>query len=117
LIKVTSLVVAAPLLYLVVVEGADLGSRGARYVQGGRSRRLRLQLMDFGAIVILPSIAWYWHAHQVAQRFYPHHFFGESGIRIENFSWYWNIARLTATSSFTPILSILAIIGLFPATA
>jgi len=69
----------------------------------------------FLAIALLPSAAWYWHAHQVAQRFYPHHFFGAGGIRIENFSWYWHIARQTATSSLTPILSMMAVVGLFVA--
>src|SRR5207244_4856130 len=63
----------------------------------------------------LPSAAWYWHAYQVAEKFYPHHFFGAGGFRIESFSWYWNIARQTATSSLTPILSIMALIGLFVA--
>src|SRR5207249_10813300 len=75
----------------------------------------RPALWLFAAITILPSVAWYWHAHQIAERFYPHHFFGEGGIRIENLSWYWNIMRLTATSSLTPILSIMAIIGVFVA--
>ncbi len=60
-----------------------------------------------------PAVAWYWHAHQIAERFYPHHFFGEGGIWIENFSWYRGILARIATSSLTPILSILAIIGLF----
>jgi hypothetical protein len=67
----------------------------------------------FLAITLLPSAAWYWHAHRVAERFYPHHFFGAGGIRIENLSWYWNIARQTATSSLTPILPIMAVVGLF----
>jgi hypothetical protein len=63
----------------------------------------------------VPSAAWYWHAHQVAEEFYPHHFFGAGGIRIESFSWYWNIARQTATSSLTPVLAIMGLIGLFVA--
>src|SRR5207245_2103067 len=66
----------------------------------------------FAAIVLLPSAIWYWHAHQVAERFYPHHFFGAGGIRIETFSWYWHIARQTATSSITPVLTVIALIGL-----
>jgi len=63
----------------------------------------------------VPSAAWYWHAHQVAEEFYTHHFFGAGGIRIVNLSWYWNIARQTATSSLTPILPIMAVVGLFVA--
>jgi 4-amino-4-deoxy-L-arabinose transferase-like glycosyltransferase len=69
----------------------------------------------FAAITLLPSVAWYWHAHFIAERFYPHHLFGEGGLRIESFSWYWAIARETATSSLTPILSIMALIGLLAA--
>src|SRR5213079_86263 len=58
---------------------------------------------------------WLWHAHQIAGKFYPHHFFGAGGIRIENFSWYWGVLQVTATSSLTPILAIIAFIGLFVA--
>ena len=67
----------------------------------------------FAAIALLPSAIWYWHAYQIAQKFYPHHFFGAGGIRIENFSWYWHIARETVISSLTPVLSVMALIGLF----
>ncbi|HEY4257645.1 MAG TPA: glycosyltransferase family 39 protein [Candidatus Udaeobacter sp.] len=112
LIKITSIVIFAPLLYLVVGEGADLGFGAWHYAQDGRGRRPRLQLALFAAITLLPSAAWYWHAHRVAEKFYPHHFFGAGGIRIENLSWYLHIARQTATSSLTPILSIMGVIGL-----
>src|SRR6266436_4898779 len=114
LIKITSIVVAAPLLYLAVAGIADPGfTRGLLGV--GRDQRSRLQLFLFIAIAIVPSAAWYWHAHEVAERFYPHHLFGAGGIRIENLSWYWDIARQTATSSLTPVLAIMAFIGLFVA--
>ena len=49
----------------------------------------------FTAIALLPSVIWYWHAHQIAETFYPHHFFGAGGIRIESFSWYLHIAQQT----------------------
>jgi 4-amino-4-deoxy-L-arabinose transferase-like glycosyltransferase len=112
LIKVTSIVIAAPLLYLAV---AGIGNPGRLETKLMRSRdhRSRLQLVLFTAIALFPSAAWYWHAYQVAEKFYPHHFFGAGGVRIESFSWCWNIARQTATSSLTPILSIMALIGLF----
>src|SRR4029453_5495598 len=41
--------------------------------------------------------------------------FGENGLRIESFSWDWDIARETATSSLTPILTGMALMGLFVA--
>ena len=114
LIKVTSIVIAAPILYLVVAAIGDPGRRQAHLVRS-RDQRSRLRLPIFAAIAILPSVAWYWHAHQIAERFYPYHFFGSGGVRLESFSWYWDIAQQTATSSLTPVLAILALIGLFVA--
>jgi 4-amino-4-deoxy-L-arabinose transferase-like glycosyltransferase len=102
LVKVTSIVIAAPLLFLVWKKWRW------NFLAG-------IDLWLFAAITVLPSVAWYWHAYEIAERFYPHHFFGEGGIRIENFSWYWGIARRTATLSLTPILPIMALIGLFVA--
>jgi len=102
LIKLPSAVIAAPFLFLVW--------------QKWRWHFLRRpSLWLFAAITILPSTAWYWHAHQIAEKFYPHHFFGAGGIQIENLSWYWRIVRLTGISSLTPVLSILATLGLFVA--
>ena len=84
----------------------DLESRGRR------SRRYKLDSYS-AAITLLPSAIWYWHAHQIAQQFYPHHFFGAGGIQIESFSWYWHIAQQTFVSSLTPLLSAMALVGLF----
>src|SRR5438067_1211531 len=102
LIKLPSAVIAAPFLFLVW--------------QKWRWNFLRRpSLWLFAAITILPSAAWYWHAYQIAEKFYPHHFFGAGGIQIETFLWYWKIVRLTGISSLTPALSILATLGLFVA--
>jgi len=73
------------------------------------------KLLLFAAIALLPSAIWYWHAYQIAEKFYPHHFFGAGGIRIESFSSYWHIAQQTLTSSLTPLLSLVALIGLLVA--
>jgi 4-amino-4-deoxy-L-arabinose transferase-like glycosyltransferase len=102
LIKLPTAVIGAPVLFLVW-----------RKWRWNFLKRRALWL--FATIVLLPSVAWYWHAHFIAERFYPHHLFGEGGLRIESCSWYWHIARQTATSSFTPILSIMALIGLLAA--
>jgi hypothetical protein len=112
LIKVTSIVIGAPLLYLAVAGIGDPGRREMKLVRN-RDHRSRLQLPLFIAITIVPSAIWYWHAYQIAQRFYPHHFFGAGGIRIESLSWYWHVAGQTAVSSLTPVLAIMALIGLF----
>ena len=102
LIKLPTAVIGAPVLFLVW-----------RKWRWNFLKRRALWL--FAAIALLPSVAWYWHAHFSAERFYPHHLFGEGGLRIESFSWYWHIARQTATSSLTSILSIMALIGLLVA--
>src|SRR5436305_3247730 len=114
LIKITSIVIAAPILYLLVAGIGDPGQRQADLVRS-RDRRSRLQLLLFIGIAVLPSVVWYWHARQIAERFYPYHFFGAGGVRLESFSWYWYIAQQTVTSSLTPILAILALIGMFVA--
>src|SRR5438094_1984371 len=114
LTKITSIVIAAPILYLVVAGIGDPGQRQADLVRS-RDRRSRLELLLFIAIAVLPSVVWYWHARQIAERFYPYHFFGAGGVRLQSFSWYWDIAQQTVTSSLTPILAILALIGLFVA--
>ena len=109
LIKITSIVIVAPVVYLSVAEGGDLGPGVRSDAQGSRGQRPRLQVILFFAIALLPSAIWYWHAHQIAQQFYPHHFFGAGGIQIESFSWYWHIAQQTFVSSLTPLLSVMAL--------
>ena len=107
LIKITSIVIVAPLVYLVCADMSALS-------KAATCRRIS-KLLLFAAIALLPSAIWYWHAYQIAEKFYPHHFFGAGGIRIEIFSSYWHIARQTLTSSLTPLLSLMALIGLLVA--
>ncbi len=112
LIKATSGVIAAPLLYLLVAALCE--RRNLRAQKDSDSHRPPLQMLAlFAIIAVLPSAAWYWHAYQIARASYPFHFFGEGGITIENLAWYWEIAWRTVSSSLTPLLSILALIGLF----
>ena len=86
LIKITSIIILAPILYLVVGRLCQtpgvLQKRPTIY--GGAL---------FTAIALVPSAIWYSDAYQIAQKFYPHHFFGAGGVRIESFSWYWHIAH------------------------
>ena len=113
LIKITSIVIVAPLVYLAVAEGADLGCIKGPEACSSRVQRPRLQFALFALIALVPSIIWYWHAHQIAEKFYPHHFFGAGGIRTESFSWYSHIAEQTLVSSLTPAVSAMALVGLF----
>jgi hypothetical protein len=75
----------------------------------------RWELWFFAAVALIPSAIWYWHAHWIAENFYPYHFFGGGGFRIMNAGWYWKIAQQTVFSSLTPILFGLAVIGAFVA--
>ena len=110
LLKITSIVIAAPLLYILFVGRLCQ----PRTLSGFRVKRPTIRgAIVFGAIALLPSAIWYWHAHQIAQQFYPHHFFGAGGIRIESFSWYWQIAQQTFVSSLTPVLAVIGLLGLF----
>ena len=109
LIKITSIIIFAPLAYAVLGRVWQ-----SRKLSGFTQKRPAIYsgIALFLAITLLPSAAWYWHAYQVAERFYPHHLFGAGGIRIENFSWYWRIVQQSAISSLTPVLSLMAVIGL-----
>jgi len=112
LIKITSIVIVVPLAYVVVGRLCQ-----PRTLSGFTYKRPTVlgALAIFSAIALLPSAIWYWHAYQIAEKFYPHHFFGAGGIRIESFSSYWQIARQTLISSLTPLLSLMALIGLLVA--
>jgi hypothetical protein len=113
LIKITSIFIVAPLVYLAVARGVDLGFVRRFGTWSFSGQRPWLQFALFTGIALLPSAIWYWHAQQIAQQFYPHHFFGAGGIRIESFSWYWQVAQQTLVFSLTPTLSAMALVGLF----
>ncbi|HEY4281441.1 MAG TPA: glycosyltransferase family 39 protein, partial [Chthoniobacterales bacterium] len=93
------------------IIGAPLACAALQRYGGSAFRRPALWL--FGLLVLGPSIGWYLHAVHVAKQFYPHHFFGEGGIQLMGFAWYWNIARRIITSSVTIVPLVLAGIGLF----
>ncbi|HEX7517377.1 MAG TPA: glycosyltransferase family 39 protein [Chthoniobacterales bacterium] len=120
LIKLPAAVIGAPLLYLAVA------AVGACPESDRRDRRPPLQdllkrfstsweLWLFALITLAPPAIWYWHAHRIAETFYPYHFFGGGGFRIMNAAWYWKIAKQTALSSLTPVLFTLAALGAFVA--
>jgi 4-amino-4-deoxy-L-arabinose transferase-like glycosyltransferase len=126
LIKITSIVIVAPLVYMAVAALSDRRNSRKGDLQIAPAVletaapcvgawRTPLKFVLFAGIALLPSAIWYWHAHQIAQQFYPHHFFGAGGIRVESFVWYWHIAQQTLTSSLTPLLSLMALIGLLVA--
>ncbi|HEX4641732.1 MAG TPA: glycosyltransferase family 39 protein [Chthoniobacterales bacterium] len=97
LIKLPIAIVGAPLFYLAW--------------QRDRKIFARWELWLFAAVTLVPSAIWYWHAHRIAEQFYPYHFFGAGGFAIMSFAWYWKILRLTVFSGFTLVLFVLAILG------
>ena len=130
LIKITTIIILAPLVYIAVARlwqtpgVAQNGAGRTRAILTGSSLErvsgsegVKRPTIPGGilltAIALVPAALWYWHAYQIAQEFYPHHFFGAGGIRIESLSWYWQIAQHTAISSLTPALSAMAFVGLF----
>jgi len=118
LIKLPTAIIGAPLLYLAVAAVYDrrtLSNGGRRPALQNLLVRLvaRWELWLFALITLAPAAIWYWHAHEVAEKFYPHHCFGAGGIRIMSASWYWKIAKQITTSSLTPVLFALATAGAF----
>jgi 4-amino-4-deoxy-L-arabinose transferase-like glycosyltransferase len=115
LIKAPTAIIGAPLFYLSVAAVYDR-RKSSQAEDGGHRPPLqvlltRWELWLFGAIALVPSAAWYWHAHQIAERFYPHHFFGAGGFKVMSAGWYWEIARQTVFSSLSLVLFTLAVIG------
>jgi 4-amino-4-deoxy-L-arabinose transferase and related glycosyltransferases of PMT family len=102
LIKATSVLIGVPLACLAF--------------QRFKWRALReIDLWIFAAIALLPSAIWYGHAYQIAQQFYPHHFFGAGGVKIMSLAWYWGVAKQIPTSTLTPVLFLMGAAGLFVA--
>ena len=125
LIKLPTAVIGASLLYLAAAavsdrRGSSRDSVGGPFDQTQVRRRpplqdllMRWELWLFALITLVPSAIWYWHAHRIAENFYPYHFFGGGGFRIMDAAWYWKIAQQTALSSLTLGLCVLAIVGAF----
>jgi 4-amino-4-deoxy-L-arabinose transferase-like glycosyltransferase len=111
LIKLPNAIVGLPLLYL----GRDAVRQLPDGVPTTKRILARWDLWAFAAIAFVPSAIWYWHAHWISKTFYPYHFFGGGGFRVMPIAWYWKIARETTVSSLTPILSALALLGVFVA--
>ena len=117
LIKLPTAVIGAPLLYLAVAAVSDRRRSSGDSVGGQRlplqDLLMRWELWLFAFIALAPSAVWYWHAHRMAENFYPYHFFGGGGFRIMDATWYWKIAQQTALSTLTLGLCALAIVGTF----
>jgi len=108
----TSYFAAAALISLSILIKAPSAIIGAPLaVTAVYDRRHFSRLFLFALIALLPAAIWYGHAWQISQEFYPHHFFGAGGFRIENLSRYLEIVRRLFTSSLTPILFVLGIAG------
>ena len=98
LIKLPNILIGAPLLCLA-------------FQRFKLSAFQRFDLWLFAAIALLPPAVWYWHGYQISLKFYPYHFFGAGGVRIVSTWDYWRIARWIFTSTLTPVLFLLAVVG------
>ncbi|MEY2440558.1 MAG: hypothetical protein QOI34_1943, partial [Verrucomicrobiota bacterium] len=100
--------------FLIKLPTALIGASVAylTFSRFGRSTFRRGRLWLFAALTLIPSAIWYWHAHRVAQEFYPHHFFGAGGFQIMNASWYGKIGERIVSESLTATLVLLAAAGL-----
>jgi 4-amino-4-deoxy-L-arabinose transferase-like glycosyltransferase len=113
LIKLPTALIGAPLFYLAFRRDSPRRVPDVQKHVPPDNLLARWELWFFVAVVLIPSALWYWHAHRIAEGFYPYHFFGGGGFRIMNAAWYWKIAWQTAFSSLTPILFGFAVIGAF----
>jgi hypothetical protein len=111
MIKLPTAIIGAPLLYLVSRRDSPRRVLDAQKRVPPKMIFTRWELWFFAAVALVPSAFWYWHAYRIAERFYPHHFFGAGGFRIMGVGWYWEIIRQTAFSSLTLVLFTLALIG------
>ena len=111
LIKAPMAIVGAPLLYLAVCKQTPEEIRDAQKGVPPRKIFARWELWVFAAVALVPSAIWYWHAHKIAEQFYPHHFFGAGGFQIMSAGWYWELVRQTVFSSLTLVLFTLAVVG------
>jgi 4-amino-4-deoxy-L-arabinose transferase-like glycosyltransferase len=112
LIKLPTAIMGVPLFYLA--SRRDTFSRipdVQAHVPPWRNLLARWELWFFAVVALAPSAVWYWHAHRIATKFYPYHFFGAGGFRIMSVGWYWELVRQTAFSSLTLALFALALLG------
>ena len=98
LIKATSVVIAAPLACVA-------------FQHFGVSAFRTFKLWLFAAVALVPAAIWYWSAYQISLKFYPYHFFGAGGIQIVSASAYLKIGRWIFTSTLTPVLFVLGMVG------
>jgi len=102
LIKLPSVVIGAPLACLA-------------FERFGLTAIRRPSMWSFGLLVLAPAAVWYLHAADIANRFYPHHFFGAGGVRLMSLRWYIKIAARMVTADVTVVPLLLAAVGLFAA--
>src|SRR2546422_277984 len=73
LIKLTTIVIAAPITYIALSTLCEHRHTSFPRKCGAKRAPLQLWLALFAVITLLPSALWYWHAYQIAEKFYPHH--------------------------------------------
>jgi len=100
LVKLPAILIGLPLIYMAWQE------HGVKMVR-------RRELWIFAASSLMFPLLWYFHAHLISIAHSPHHMFGSGGIGLESLTGYENILRRAATSSMTPLLSAIMLVGIF----
>src|SRR6185295_15511697 len=70
-------------------------------------------LWALATLAVLPSLVWYTHAYHVSISNPPYHFFGSGGVGLASLKDYAGIAEEVVFVSLTPMVAVLASIGLF----
>jgi 4-amino-4-deoxy-L-arabinose transferase-like glycosyltransferase len=100
LVKLPAIIIGLPLFYMVWRE------YGAKFV-------LRREMWAFAALSLIFPLAWYYHAYLISVAHFPHHMFGSKGIALESLTGYGQILHEAATSSLTPLLTAMMLVGVF----
>src|SRR5205823_5214711 len=109
---IASLLIALSLLLKPTTVTIAVPMGALAWQRFGPRMFLQPTLWLFAVISLSPPGIWYWYAHGIAREFYPHHMFGAGGMRIMNFGWYWHIVVQTFSTTLTPVLFLLAMVGI-----
>jgi 4-amino-4-deoxy-L-arabinose transferase-like glycosyltransferase len=100
LVKLPAVLIGVPLLAMA------WGTYGVRAVY-------RRELVALAVLALSGPLAWYTHAYRISLTYPPYHFFGTGVLELVGVDWYLEIAHRLATSSLTPLVAAVMLVGLF----
>ena len=99
LIKLPAIIIGVPLLYLC-------------WEKYGKQTLAKREFWVFACCSLFLPLAWYSHAYLISLTYSPYHMFGSGGIKIMDFDFYLGVLHKVATSSLTPVVFSLMLLGL-----